>query len=66
LECAPSTLAKLAVSGGGPVFRRIGRVPYYCPEHLDAFVVSKLSRPMLSTSQTAPETTGRERASAQD
>ena len=42
LERAPSTLAKLAVSGDGPVFRRIGRVPLYAPDDLDAWVASKL------------------------
>jgi hypothetical protein len=61
LERAPSTLAKLAVTGGGPVFRRIGRVPYYSPEHLDAWVASKLSGPMHSTSEEAVATAvGRE------
>jgi hypothetical protein len=49
LERAPSTLAKLAVTGGGPVFRRIGRVPLYAPDDLDAWVASKLSPPMRST-----------------
>jgi hypothetical protein len=51
LERAPSTLAKLAVIGGGPVFQRIGRVPYYTAENLDEWVASKLSRPMHSTSE---------------
>jgi len=51
VERAPSTLAKLAVTGGGPAFRRIGRVPLYAPEDLDAWVVSKLSLPMHSTSE---------------
>ncbi len=53
LDRAPSTLAKLAVTGGGPVFRRIGRVPYYTPDNLDEWVASKLSAPMRSTSDTA-------------
>jgi hypothetical protein len=53
LHRAPSTLAKLAVIGGGPIFRRAGRVPYYSTEDLDDWVASKLSAPMLSTSDTA-------------
>ena len=53
LDRAPSTLAKLAVIGGGPIFRRINRVPYYSPENLDEWVASKLSPPMRSTSERA-------------
>lgn len=53
LERAPSTLAKLAVTGGGPVFRRIGRVPLYSTNDLDDWVASKLSPPMRSTSEAA-------------
>src|SRR2546430_2396479 len=47
---APSTLAKYAVIGGGPVFQRMGRDPVYTPVNLDDWVASKLSRPMRSTS----------------
>ena len=54
LERAPSTLAKLAVIGGGPVFRRMNRVPLYSIDDLDEWVASKLSRPMRSTSDRAP------------
>lgn len=50
LDRAPSTLAKLAVIGGGPLFRRINRVPLYSTGDLDSWVASKLSRPMRSTS----------------
>ena len=50
LERAPSTLAKLAVIGGGPVFRRVNRVPLYSTDDLDEWVASKLSGPMRSTS----------------
>ena len=55
VERAPRTLAKLAVIGGGPVFRRVGRVPLYAPKDLDAWVASKLSQPMHSTSEAALE-----------
>ena len=53
LDRAPTTLAKLAVIGGGPIFRRIGRVPLYAAEDLDKWVASKLSPPMHSTSEAA-------------
>jgi hypothetical protein len=53
LDRAPSTLAKLAVIGGGPIFRRVGRVPLYATDDLDKWVASKLSAPMRSTSETA-------------
>ena len=55
VERAASTLAKLAVTGGGPVFRHIGRVPLYAPDDLDAWVASKLTPRMHSTSQPVPE-----------
>ncbi len=58
LERAPSTLAKLAVIGGGPIFRRIGRVPLYLMDDLDEWVASKLSPPMGSTSDTASPKAG--------
>jgi hypothetical protein len=50
---APSTLAKYAVVGGGPVFRRIGRVPLYSTDDLDSWVASKLTGTMRSTSDAA-------------
>jgi hypothetical protein len=53
VQRAPSTLAKLAVIGGGPVFRRDGRVPLYSTSDLDSWVRSILSKPMRSTSAPA-------------
>ena len=53
LDRAPTTLAKLAVIGDGPIFRRIGRVPLYSTDDLDEWVASKLSGPMRSTSEIA-------------
>ena len=50
LERAPSTLAKLAVIGGGPIFRRAGRIPLYTTDDLDAWAESLLGPPMRSTS----------------
>jgi hypothetical protein len=55
LDRAPSTLAKLAVIGGRPIFRRAGRFPLYSMADLDEWVASKLSPPMRSTSDvTSP------------
>jgi hypothetical protein len=53
LERAPSTLAKLAVIGGGPIFRRAGRIPLYTTDDLDRWAISLLSAPMRSTSEVA-------------
>jgi hypothetical protein len=51
LNYAPSTLAKLAVLGGGPPFRRAGRTPLYAKNDLDEWVASKLSPAIRSTSE---------------
>jgi hypothetical protein len=53
LERAPSTLAKLAVIGGGPPFRLLNRVPLYTAADLDQWVASKLGPRMRSTSDRA-------------
>jgi len=53
LDRAPSTLAKLAVVGGGPIFRRAGRIPLYTQDDLDEWVESKLGPRMHSTSELA-------------
>ena len=37
LPCSPRWLAKLAVVGGGPVFRKAGKTPLYLPADLDAW-----------------------------
>jgi hypothetical protein len=50
LRCAKQTLAKLAVLGGGPVFRNAGRVPLYAPKDLDEWALSRIGRPRTSTS----------------
>jgi hypothetical protein len=52
VPCAEKTLAKLAVIGGGPPFRRYGRAPLYEPDQLDSWVRSKLSPPITSTSES--------------
>lgn len=43
IERAPTTLAKLAVLGGGPRFQLAGRVPLYPEDELDTWAISKLS-----------------------
>ena len=37
IQRKPATLAKLAVLGGGPIFRRAGRMPLYSAADLDEF-----------------------------
>jgi hypothetical protein len=62
---APSTLAKLAVVGGGPTFRRDGRIPLYRTDDLDDWAESRLSAPMRFTSDvTSPKSSmnGRKQA----
>jgi hypothetical protein len=44
------TLAKLAVTGGGPLFRKAGRFPLYELADLDAWAMSKLGPKQRSTS----------------
>ena len=48
--CSPRTLAKYAVVGGGPLFRKAGRYPLYHPDDLDSWISGKLSDPVTSTS----------------
>jgi hypothetical protein len=51
IPTSPKTLAKLAVTGGGPQYRKAGRLPLYEIAVLDAFARSKLSPLVSSTSQ---------------
>lgn len=51
IDRAPATLAKLACVGGGPVFRKAGRIPLYAPDGLDDWAASILSAPVHSTSE---------------
>jgi hypothetical protein len=50
LPCSAKWLAKLAVVGGGPTYRKAGRFPLYTPHDLDAWAESRLSGPRRSTS----------------
>jgi hypothetical protein len=53
VRTAPQTLNKLRVVGGGPVFRRAGTRVVYFEADLVAWVNSRLSPPMKSTSEMA-------------
>ena len=48
--CSRQWLAKLAVVGGGPVFRKAGRTPIYAPADLDAWAIERIGAPQRSTS----------------
>lgn len=50
---APTTLAKLAVVGGGPAFRKFGRFPLYDIADLDQWATAKLGPRRQSTSDRA-------------
>jgi hypothetical protein len=51
IPCSAKTLAKLACIGGGPVYRRFGRIPLYLIADLDAYAEAKISKPVQSTSE---------------
>jgi hypothetical protein len=46
---AERTLAKLACVGGGPLFRKAGKLVVYLPSDLDAWALSRLGPPRRST-----------------
>jgi hypothetical protein len=51
IPCRPRTLAKWAVVGGGPIFRKAGNVPLYDTADLDVWAESKMSKPVRSTAE---------------
>jgi hypothetical protein len=53
LPCSSKWLAKLAVVGGGPVYRKAGRFPIYLQSDLDAWAESRIGAPRRSTSVEA-------------
>jgi hypothetical protein len=53
LPCSPRWLAKLAVTGGGPTYRKAGRTPIYSPADLDAWAEARIGAPQKSTSVKA-------------
>ena len=56
IQRAPSTLAKLAVQGGGPKFENCGRGPLYLTTELDSWARAKISGLMESTSSSVLKT----------
>ena len=65
IPISPRTLAKLAVVGGGPPFRKAGRFPMNQPADLDAWVERRLGPRQTSTSDRPRERNERS-ASAMD
>ena len=53
IPCSTKWLAKLAVMGGGPIFRKAGRFPIYLPPDLDAWAEARIGAPHRSTSVLA-------------
>jgi hypothetical protein len=53
IPCSPKWLAKLAVVGGGPIFRKAGRFPLYTSADLDQWAGSRIGEPRRSTSVVA-------------
>jgi len=47
----PKSLAKLATTGGGPIFQKDGRLSLYLPENLDLWAEKQLSPPVKSTDE---------------
>jgi hypothetical protein len=52
IRCQTRTLAKYAVLGGGPIFRKAGRTPLYTRADLDEWAQSRIGAPQRSTSDT--------------
>ena len=50
LPCSSKWLAKLAVVGGGPIYRKAGRFPVYSQTDLDVWAESRIGAPRRSTS----------------
>lgn len=55
IDRKPSTMAKLAVVGGGPRFEYANRIPLYPVPELDLWALSILSPLRRSTSDTGSE-----------
>ena len=53
IPCSTKWLAKLAVTGGGPIFRKAGRFPIYSPADLDMWAEGRIGEPRRSTSVAA-------------
>ena len=46
-----ATLAKLATIGGGPIFKKNGRIPLYLAKDLDTWALAKIGQARHSTSE---------------
>ena len=55
VQLSPATLAKLAVTGGGPRFRRDGRFPLYDQPELDSYGIARVGPLRSSTSDTGQQ-----------
>ena len=53
---APKTLAKIRCVGGGPVFRRFGRLVVYLESDLLAWAKDRISEPRQNTASNPPQT----------
>jgi hypothetical protein len=53
VPCSKAWLAKLAVVGGGPVFRKAGKTPLYSPADLDVWAEARIGAARKSTSVLA-------------
>ncbi|MEY4967281.1 MAG: hypothetical protein RL274_2864 [Pseudomonadota bacterium] len=53
IPCSRAWLAKLAVNGGGPTFRKAGKRPLYAPSDLDTWARSRIGAAQKSTSVLA-------------
>ena len=51
IPCAPTTLAKYAVLGGGPAFCKTGKFPIYLRDDLDAWAEKRRSKRVHTTSE---------------
>jgi hypothetical protein len=56
MPLSPNTLAKLAVIGGGPIFRKVGKFPLYEAVDLDRWVLARLGQKRRSTSDVPDPT----------
>lgn len=61
LPIVKQELAKRAVYGGGPAFRKFGRHPLYSPADLDAFAKESLTPLVRSTAELAADRKGEAR-----
>jgi hypothetical protein len=57
IPLSANTLAKLAVTGGGPPFRKVGRFPVYEAADIVSWMESRIGPKQRSTSDTIPGST---------